>query len=120
MLHHFIINKMKKEKYVMNITKDMAQDIAVFNREKSFYDACVIMAECKDVISQDPELEEFIETLKEYDIDYYELYNYGQVNMRLLKIIISRCNPKYTIPLNYNNTKSMEFNILEENDIIEI
>lgn len=120
-----IINKMKKEKYVMNITKDMLQDIGVFYKSRNFYDACVIMAEWKGFINQDSELEEFINVLKEYDIEYYELYNYGQVNMRLIKEMINRFNPKYVIPLNVGNEKNIQrqldnFIILGENRSIEI
>ena len=106
------INKMKKEKYVMNITKDMLQDIQVFEKEGSFYDACVILAEWKGFLKSDAEFEDFINVLKNYDMDYYELYTHGQVNLKLIKSILLKLNPKYVIPLDFSN----EMGVKEEFD----
>lgn len=119
------INKMKKEKYVMNITKDMVQDIQVFEKEGSFYDACVIMAEWKGLIEQDEELEEFINILKNYDMDYYELYTHGQVNMNLLKEIIFKLKPKFVVPLDFSEEKNVKnelynFRVLNQDEEFEI
>ena len=119
------INKMKKEKYVMNITKDMLQDIQVFEKEGSFYDACVIVAEWKGFIEEDKELEEFINILKNYDMDYYELYTYGQVNMNIIKNFVNRFRPQYVIPLDFSNEMRVKneiynFKVLANNEEIEL
>lgn len=117
------MKKMEKEKYVMNITKDMIQDIQVFEKEGTFYDACVILAECKNFVEEDKELEEFINILKNYDMDYYELYTHGKVNLDIIKKMISSLRPKYVIPLDYSNEKVVEkelYNFKELNDNEEI
>ena len=119
------MNKMKREKYVMNITKDMIQDIQVFEKEGSFYDACVIFAECKGYIEQDKELEEFINLLKNYDMDYYELYTHGEVHLNVIKDMIFKLKPKFVIPLDFSNEKNVQeqlynFKILKDNEEIEI
>ena len=119
------ISKLKKEKYVMNITKEMLQDIQVFEKEGSFYDACVIMAEWKGFIAQDEELEEFINILKNYDMDYYELYTHGRVGLETLKKIIFRLKPQYVIPIDFSGEKSVEsqiynLKILKKDDEMEI
>lgn len=118
------INKMKKEKYVMNITKDMLQDIQVFEKEGSFYDACVILAEWKGFVEEDKDLEEFINILKNYDMDYYELYTHGQVNMNLIKEFIYRFRPKYVVPLDFSNENKVKnelynFKVLENDEELE-
>ena len=97
------INRMKKEKYLMNITKDMLQDIQIFQKEGSLYDACVIFSEWKGFIEKDGELEEFINILKSYEMDYYELYTCGQVNLKVIKEIIDKLKPRYVIPLDFSN-----------------
>lgn len=102
------MSKLKKEKYVMNITKDMVQDIQVFEKDGSFYDACVIMAEWKGFIEQDEELEEFINILKNYDMDYYELYTHGRVGLETLKKIIFKIKPHFVIPLDFSGEKIVE------------
>lgn len=106
------IKKLKKEKYVMNITKNMIQDIQIFYKDDSFYDACVILAEFKGIVEKDEELSEFIKMLKEYNMDYYEIYTYGQINIDVLKQIVEKLRPKYVVPLENNNDKSIfdEFN----------
>ena len=119
------INKMKREKYVMNITKDFLQDIQVFEKEGTFYDACVIFSEWKGFIEEDKELEEFINILKNYDIDYYELYTHGQVNTKVLSDIIYKLKPKYVIPLDFSNEKNVEnqlynFRILKYGEQLQI
>lgn len=102
------MNKLKKEKYVMNITKDMLQDIQVFEKDGSFYDACVVISEWKGFIEQDSELEDFINVLKNYDMDYYELYTHGKVNMDVLKKLIFKLKPKFVIPLDFSGEKNVE------------
>ena len=119
-----IVSKMKKEKYVMNINKDMFQDISVFNRNGSFYDACVIISQWNGFVENDSELKKFIELLKNYDIDYFELYNRGQVDIKLLKNIISKINPRYVIPLDFSEEKDIEnklsnFKVLKPNQQIQ-
>jgi hypothetical protein len=119
------MNKMKKEKYVMNITKDMLQDIQVFEKEGSFYDACVIFSEWKGYQKQDKELEEFLNILKNFDMDYYELYTHGKVNMEILKKIIFKIKPEYVVPLDFeNNTDQAKelynFRVLQNNEVLDV
>lgn len=102
------LSKLKKEKYVMNITKDMLQDMQLFEKDGSFYDACVILAEWKGFVKKDPELEEFIGELKNFDMDYYELYTHGKVNLDVLKDLISKIKPRYVIPLDFSNERGAE------------
>ncbi|MCI8309140.1 MAG: hypothetical protein HFJ45_02790 [Clostridia bacterium] len=117
--------KMKKEKYVMNITKDMFQDMQIFNKEKTFYDACVILAQWKGSAVQDKELEEFINVLKKFGIDYYELYSHGQINFDVIQKIISKLKPNAVIPLDFSFSKDAEnlidnFKVLSKDEIIKI
>lgn len=119
------INKMKKEKYVMNITKDMFQDIQVFEKEGSFYDACVILAEWKGFVEEDKDLEEFINILKNYDMDYYELYTHGKVNLDVIRDLIFKLRPKFVIPLDFsgeNNVRNQLYNfkVLETDEKLEV
>lgn len=119
------LSRMKKEKYVMNITKDFLQDIQVFEKEGTFYDACVIMAEWKGFIEEDKELEEFLITLKNYDMDYYELYTHGQVNLNTIVEIIYKLRPKYVIPLDFSHEKNVEnliynLKVLKEEEQLEM
>jgi hypothetical protein len=115
--------KMKKENYVMNITEDMIQDIQVFEKEGSIYDACIIFAEWKGY-TKNKDMEEFIVNLKNYDMDYYELYTHGQINYDLLKKIIMRLEPKKVIPLDFDKNENSgrdlyNFKVLEENEELE-
>lgn len=118
-------NKMKKEKYVMNITKEMLQDLQLLKKEGAFYDACVIVAEWKGFIEIDPELEEFIDFLKKCNMDYYELYTHGQVDMITLKELVRKWNPHYVIPIEFSNERNIEselsnFKVLREEEVLEI
>jgi hypothetical protein len=112
------MNKMKKEKYVMNITKDMFQDIQLFEKDGSFYDACVILAEWKGYATKDKELEEFINILKDYDMDYYELYTHGRVNIDIIKKIILKTNPKFVIPLDFKEVENLK--LLKNGEVINV
>lgn len=118
------INKMKKEKFVMNITKDFLQDIQVFEKEGTFYDACVIYAQWKGFIEEDKELEEFINELKNFDMDYYELYTHGQVDLPTLQDLIFKLKPEYVIPLDFDNAKKINelynFKVLNPDEEIEL
>ncbi|MBR2289257.1 MAG: hypothetical protein IJ867_01195 [Clostridia bacterium] len=118
------INRMKRERYVMNVTKEFLQDIQVFEKEGTFYDACVILSQWKASVQEDKELEDFINEMKNFDMDYYEIYTHGQVNMNTLKWIINRLHPSYVIPLDFSNEKGVEnelynFKVLKENEVID-
>jgi mRNA degradation ribonuclease J1/J2 len=117
------MQKMKKENYVMNITDDMIQDIQVFFKEGSIYDACIIFAEWKGY-NKNKDMEEFIVNLKNFDMDYYELYTHGSVNYELLRKLIIRLEPKNVIPLDFDKNENSgrdlyNFKVLEENEEIE-
>lgn len=105
------LNKMKREKYVMNVTKEFLQDIQVFEKEGTFYDACVILSQWKGEVAEDKELEDFINELKNYDMDYYELYTHGKVNVHTLNDIIRRLRPKYVVPVDFSQEKNAEHEI---------
>ncbi len=112
------VGKLKKEKYVMNITKDMMQDFQIFERDGSFYDACVIMAQGINPNKKNAELEEFINMLKTSDIDYYSIYTNGKVNINVLNNLIAKIKPQFVIPLNFSGEKDIgnqiyNFKILE-------
>ena len=119
------LNKMKREKYVMNVTKEFLQDIQVFEKEGTFYDACVILSQWKGEVAEDKELEDFINELKNYDMDYYELYTHGKVNVHTLNDIIRRLRPKYVVPVDFSREKSAEreiysLKVLKEDEQLEI
>lgn len=102
---HFYIHsanaKMKKEKFVMNLNTNMLQDIQVFDKKEIIYDACVIFAMNKKFL-QNKRLEEFINTLREFQIDYYELYTIKRVNFDFLNKIMLRCKPDNVIPIGFD------------------
>lgn len=114
------VDKMKKERYAMNITKDMLQDLQLFNKTGSLYDACVIFGEWKGFLEEDEEMQEFIEMMKkEYEVDYYELYTKGELNLNTLKTIIAKLNPKCVVPVDFdksvNNSAGIpNFKVLDE------
>ena len=108
---HSANNKMKKEKYVINVTQDMMQDVQLFQKEGSIYDGCIIFSMWKGYLAQNKELEEFVNMLKQMDMDYYELYSRGRVNMDIIGKIINRTTPRNVIPLDFNTKETREFNI---------
>ena len=120
-------NIIKRKKFVMNITKEFFQDIQLLKKQGTLYDACLILAEWKGNIDKDPELENFVTTLKEYGMDYYELYTYGKVNMNTIFEIINKLNAKNVITLNLDleerekvRNQINNFKLLEENEVFEI
>lgn len=124
---HFYIhnanNKMQKENYVMNINTRMLQDIQVFYKEELAYDACIILAINKQNVKRNKELEEFINLLKDLDMDYYELYSVGNINYELINDMIIEIKPKNIIPLEFNpieNVRLYNLRNLRENELIEI
>lgn len=111
------VNKMKKEKYVMTINKSMLQDLQIFKKDGIFYDACVIYAMWPGYIEKDKELEDFITILRNYDMDYYELYTHGQINMDSIREIIYELRPRAILALDFkegdNSSKGIQnFKIL--------
>ena len=114
------IEKMKKENFLININKDMIQDIQLFLKQEMLYNACVVIAEGKKNIENDEELDEFIKMLKESNIDSYELYTKGSANIEVISKIVSKLDSKAVIPIDYgeeiksvkdiNNLKFLEFN----------
>ena len=124
---HFYIhnanNKMKKEKYVMNINTNMYQDIQVLKKEDVIYDACLILTINKQNIKIDSQLEEFLNLMKDFDMDYYELYIIGSVDYNLINKIISSIEPQNIIPLNFKPIDTVKINKirnLKEEEEIEI
>lgn len=124
---HFYIhnanNKMKKEKYVMNLNIQMLQDMQVFSKEDVIYDACLILAINKKHLKINKDLEEFINMMKDFDLDYYELYAVGAVNYNLINDMFKIIKPKVIIPLEYHPIEDVDiYNIrnLRENEIIEL
>ena len=118
-------SKMKKAKYVMIATKEMMQDIQIFERDGSVYDACVILAEWKGFAEKDEQLGEFIKFLKDKGMDYYELYTHGEVNMTTIRDMVNRLNPQYVIPIDFcheNGVESMIHNlkVLKEDEELEV
>ena len=118
------INKMKRAKYVMIITKDMMQDIQIFEKDGSIFDACIILSEWKGFAEKDPQLAEFIKFLKDRGMDYYELYTHGEVNLMTIKELINRFNPRSVIPIefSYENVDNMipNFRILKTDEELEV
>ena len=124
---HFYIhnanNKMKKEKYVMNINTNMYQDIQVLKKEDVIYDACLILTINKQNIKIDSQLEEFLNLMKYFDMDYYELYIIGSVDYNLINKIISSIEPQNIIPLNFKPIDTVKINKIrnfKEEEEIEI
>lgn len=95
--------KMKKEKFVLNINNQMFQDMQLFHKEEIIYDGCLIFAMNKN-LAKNSNMEEFINNLKDLDLDYYELYTVGQVNYNLLNELSIRLSPKKVFPVNINKT----------------
>ena len=119
------LTKMKKGKYVMNVTKDFLQDIQILEKERAFYDACIIVSEWKGFMEDDKELEDFMNVLKSYDMVYYELYTHGQVYMNTFKEMIYKLRPKVVIPLDFSNEKNVEnqldnFKVLKDGEQIKV
>ncbi len=120
---HNANNKMKKEKYAINVNPSMLQDIQVFDKEGSIYDACIIYSMWKGYIKKDKELEEFVNILKNMDMDYYEVYTHGSVNVDILKRIVFKTKPKNIIPLEFEESEKVTVNLpnfrqLEEGETI--
>lgn len=125
---HFYIHsantKMKKEKFVMNINTSMLQDIQLFDKQQIIYDACIIFAMNKKFL-QNKRLEEFINILREFQIDYYELYTVKRVNFDFLNKIMLKCKPNNVIPIGFDpehndGTRMHKFKYLPENEILSI
>lgn len=115
---------LKKEKFVMNITKNFLQDLQLFKKEGIMYDACVIYSEFKDNIKDDEELEDFINVLKNDGIDFYELYTRGEANLKVIVEFVNKLLPKYVIPLEFSNDpdvrkKIYNLKILGDNEEVE-
>lgn len=124
---HFYIhnanNKMKKEKYVMSLNMQMLQDMQVFSKEDVIYDACVILTMNKQHLKINKDLEEFINMIKDFDIDYYELYAVGAVNYNLINELEKTFRPLRIIPLEFKPVEDVEINnirYLRENEELEI
>lgn len=124
---HFYIhnanNKMQKEKYVMNINTNMYQDIQVLKKEEVIYDACLILTINKKYLKINSELEEFLNLMKDFDIDYYELYILGAVNCELINEMILKFKLQNVIPLEFNpidNVKINNLKNLKEDEVLEI
>lgn len=124
---HFYINnannKMKKENYVMNINPQMLQDIQVFNKEDVIYDSCLILAVNKQHLKLNKELEEFVNMMKDFDMDYYELYSVGCVNCDLINGLMEIIKPKNLIPIEFKPERNVSiFNIrdLKYDELLEI
>lgn len=118
------ISKMKRAKYVMVITKDMMQDIQIFEKDGSIFDACIILSEWKGFAEKDPRLAEFIKFLKDHGMDYYELYTHGAINLNTIKELINKFNPRNVIPIDfsYENVENMipNFRVLKEDEGLEV
>ena len=129
-ISHFYIHNgeknMKKEKYVININTDMLQDLQVFQKKNVMYDACLIFAMNKKVLKINKELEDFINLISEFKLDYYEIYTPGRVNYDLINQIAYNIKPKKIIPLNFNpNDKNIynkiyDLKVLSDNEELEI
>lgn len=122
---HNANNKMKKEKYVLNINESMLQDIQLLDKEGSLYDTCVIFSKTKEYLEKNEELENFIKELKEMNMDYYEIYSQGQVNFDTLKKIDLKVKPKNIIPIDFNKEDKFinpfdNFKILQNGENIKI
>lgn len=124
---HFYIhnanNKMKKEKYVMNLNMQMLQDMQVFSKEDVIYDACLIFAINKQHLKINKNLEEFINMMKDFDLDYYELYTVGEVNYNLINEIIKGLKPRNIIPLEFKPIEDVNiYNVryLRENEELDL
>ena len=129
-ISHFYIHNaekyMKKEKYVININTDMIQDLQVFKKKNVMYDACLILAMNKKVLKINKELEDFINLISEFKLDYYEIYTSGRVNYDLINQIAYNIKPKKIIPLNFNpNDKNIynkiyDLKVLSDNEEFEV
>ena len=129
-ISHFYIHdatdNMKKEKYIMNINVDMYQDLQVFEKKNVMYDACVIFAMNKKYLKTNKELEEFINLISEFDMDYYEIYTTGKFDHELINQIVLKLKPKKVIPINFNpdnnsvSSKMYNFKALEDDEVIEV
>ena len=128
-ISHFYIHNaeenMKREKYVMNINENMLQDLQIFQKKNVMTDGCVIFAMDKKVLKINKDLEEFINFISEFDLDYYELYTAGRVEYNLINQIASSLSPKKIIPINLfkeNNIKEkiQDFRVLADDEVIKI
>ena len=107
----------------MNINTNMYQDIQVLKKEDVIYDACLILTINKQNIKIDSQLEEFLNLMKDFDMDYYELYIIGSVDYNLINKIISSIEPQNIIPLNFKPIDIVKINKirnLKEEEEIEI
>ncbi len=117
--------KMKRKKFVLNVNPSMLQDILVLQKQDILYDTCVVFAKDKKCLKKDQELDEFINTLKAMEYDYYEIYNYGKFNTEIINKIIQRLKPICAVALEveketniYDKIESLK--LLEENEKINI
>ena len=126
--HFYIYNaeeNMKKEKYVMNINVNMLQDLQIFQKKNLITDGCVIFAMNKNLLKINKSLEEFVNFISEFDLDYYELYTSGKVEYDLINQIATTLEPKKIIPINFAPNINMissiyNFKVLEDDEVIEI
>ena len=61
--------------------------------------------------------------MKDFDLDYYELYAVGAVNYNLINDMFKIIKPKVIIPFEYHPIEDVDiYNIrnLRENEIIEL
>ena len=120
---HNATDRLKKDRYAMNITCDMLQDIQILDKNGSCNDAALIFAQSKNNISQTAE--SFIKTMKDLSFDYYELYIRGKVNINMLVGLERLLEPKNIILLDFDGqtneiTELESLRVLKDNEIINI
>jgi len=118
-------NQIKNTKFVMNVTKDMMLDIQSLDKEGNVYDACIILAEWKGFVDQDKELEEFIRFWRNRNMDYYELYTHGEVDLATLSTLVDKLGVRNIIPIDFSNENAIRsvfptFKVLNPQEELEV
>lgn len=120
---HNATDRLKKDRYAMNITSNMLQDIQILDKNGSCNDAAFILAQSKNNMNE--QTDTFIKTMKDMNFDYYELYIRGKVNINMLLGLERLLEPNNIILMDFDGqtneiTELESLRVLNESEIIRL